>query len=379
MSDRNKKIASALLGLFAILGLYTQCVIEPPKSATPKKINATTQQSTATNTNSNSNVAPTPTPPPVPTTQPWPTVAPLPVAQTHFETQIVPLFQMNCSACHAPPVNNPALPGPLTIFTYSEMVRMLNNGTSRDNNQLMNKIRNISSHAGGNRCPGGLTDTVCNMVRGWYDAEHPNVTPPPNPANLPTGQITAITNLGKVTGWAADPDSLGTAVTVNFYVDGPAGTGVLIGSTTANLAGFNGGYSGNHAFQYYIPVSYRDGVTRQLYAAIPDTQGDISLSGMPMTFTAYASTVAGFNYYEGTLKPLLTNRCANCHTIGYDQHFASLLNPAPAVGGSATNNEMINMPSGRHGTKNHPGGNICGTKDGAPCAQIQTWWNLEFN
>lgn len=378
MNKNQKKIIGSVAILMATLGLYTQCVIEPPKSATPKKVNALTQQSTTSQSSPTNTNTVNPTPTPVPTSTPV-VVAPPSNAQNHFDTQVKIAFENNCMLCHTAPVNNPALPGPLTIFTYSEMLRMLNNGTSRDNNQLINKIRNIVSHAGGNRCPQGLTDTVCNMVRGWWDQEHPTVTPTPNPTNLPVGQITSVTNMGKVTGWAADPDSLTSAVTVNFYVDGPSGTGVQIGSTIANLSGFNGGYSGNHAFQFFIPVTYRDGTTRTLYAAISDNAMDVALSGSPVSFTAYASTVEGFNYYENTLKPQLTSRCASCHTIGYDQHFSSLLNPPPVSGGTATNNEMINMPNGRHSGNNHPGGNICGTKDGVPCSLIQTWWNLEFN
>jgi len=373
--EKWKKITLAFLSVVGLLFGYTQCVIEAPKNATAKKINTSTNLSVSNPTSNTSNTSPTPTPTPGTT----PGVTQLTGNQL-FDQQVKPLFESNCFACHAPPVNQPILPGPLTIYTYSEMLQKLKLGTTRDSNSLMNKIRNITSHSGGNRCPQGLTDVVCDAVAKWWDFENGGTTTtPPTNTTLPTGAVTSITNMGKVTGWAADPEDLNSAVVVQFYVDGPPGTGTRIGGITANQSGFNGGYAGNHAFQYFIPVAYRDGVTRQLYATVTDTTGDIALTGTPMTFTAYASQVNGFNYYTNTLKPILTNRCASCHTIGYDQHFASLLSPSKAAGGTQTNNEMINMPSGSHMGKNHPGGNICGNKNNSPCSEIQTWWTLEFN
>ena len=253
------------------------------------------------------------------------------------------------------------------------------NGTSGTSNQLMDKLQGLPAHAGGNRCPGGVTDMICELVGQWWQRENPGNTGNGNGnSNDPTGSILAVSATGKVTGWAADPLDTGSAVTVNFYLDGEMGTGTFIGSVQADDAGFNGGYPGSHAYTYYIPISYRDGSAHQLYAYVTNGQTDVALMGSPWNFNAYTSTVAGFNYYNGTLKPILMTQCSSCHAIIYDVHFSSLLSPTPAQGGSITNNEMINMPSGSHNGNNHPGGNICGSKFNSPCSEIQTWWNLEL-
>jgi hypothetical protein len=265
------------------------------------------------------------------------------------------------------------------------------NGTSGADNELINKIQGIIGHAGGNRCPGGVTDTVCQVVADWYQQEmaapapSPNPTPAPTPTPPPvngvTGAISVITSTGKVTGYAGDSTDPNKTLGVNFYLDGPSGAGILLTNTPiqANLAGFNGGIAGAHAFNYFIPILYRDGISHTLYAYADDNGIETELMGSPYTFTAYTSTIEGFNYYNGTVKPLLDQRCSQCHAFTYDQNFSSLLTPSPANGGSMTNNEMINMPSGSSMGNNHPGGNICGTKDNSPCVEIQMWWDLEFN
>lgn len=72
-------------------------------------------------------------------------------------------------------------------------------------------------------------------------------------------------------GWTCDADNFGTALTVHFYADGPAGSGTFAGSATANysrpdVASSCGG-NGNHGFNYTLPANniYRDGRSHSWY------------------------------------------------------------------------------------------------------------------
>lgn len=375
------KIILVFIFLAMTLGSFTHCVIEPPKQATKKN----SRTAASTNNTEDNNDSNTVTIPPQPT--PIPTIAP-PIGNPgldFFNQNVAVNFQNNCMVCHAEPVQNPPLPGPLTIYNYDLMKVKLLNGSSATDNELIRKMQGIIGHAGGNRCPGGTADAVCQSVLDWYAMEAQPTTPVPTPTPDPItgsmGAISVITSMGKITGYAADPANPGKTLGVNFYLDGPSGAGTLLNGSPiqANLAGFNGGVAGTHAFNYYVPILYRDGMAHTIHAYAVDGSTESLLQGSPYNFTAYTSTIEGFNYYNGTVKPMLDQRCSGCHAFSYDQNFSSLLTPSPANGGSATNNEMINMPSGGNMGNNHPGGNICGSKDNSPCNEIQTWWDLEFN
>jgi mono/diheme cytochrome c family protein len=378
------KIILVFIFLAMTLGSFTHCVIEPPKQATNKK-NSRSTASSENNENSqnqnsddgNNNVGiPTPVPTAIPTTN---------AGEEFFNQNVLVNFQNNCMVCHAAPAANPPLPGPLTIYNYDQMRVKLLNGTSGTDNELIRKMQGIIGHAGGDRCPGGNTDTVCQNVIDWYGLEAtpstPSPTPTPDPVTGGTGAISVVSPMGKITGYAADPADPGKTIGVNFYLDGPSGAGTLMNQSPiqANLAGFNGGVAGTHAFNYYIPILYRDGMPHTVHAYGVDGNDEYLLQGTPYSFTAYTSTIEGFNYYNGTVKPMLDQSCSACHAFSYDQNFSSLLTPSPANGGTMDNNEMVNMPSGGSMGTNHPGGNICGSKNNSPCAEIQTWWDLEFN
>jgi len=359
-----------------VLGAFTHCVIEPPKSATKKNSRSTA----SSNNESNNTTSPSPTAPP-PVTNPVGNPG-----RDFFGQTVLPNFQNNCIACHADPSTNPPLPGPLTIYSYDSMRAKLTNGSNSTDNELIRKVQNLIGHVGGNRCPNGVTDLICQNLTDWYAAEFPVVAPPPSPTPNPavsglTGMLSVVSSKGKATGYAADSSDTNKVVGVNFYLDGPSGAGILLNNSPvqANQSGFNGGYAGAHAFNFFIPILYRDGVSHQLYVYADDGTDEVQVQGSPYTFAAYTNTVEGYNYYVSTVQPLLQNRCASCHAINYDQHYGSLISPSPANGGSMTNNEMINMPSGNNMGVNHPGGNLCGSKDNSPCAELQLWWDLEFN
>ena len=65
-------------------------------------------------------------------------------------------------------------------------------------------------------------------------------------------------------GWACDPNDYNAALQIHFYADGPAGTGVFLGATTANLpreaaVGTQCGGNPNHGFNYPHPDAFRSG------------------------------------------------------------------------------------------------------------------------
>jgi mono/diheme cytochrome c family protein len=380
--SRKIKIALSVSGIIFLLAGFTHCVIEPPKSAT--KVNSRgTASSTDTATETSTATPPTPVTPTPVTPAPVPPVGSDP-GREFFDQTVLPNFQNNCMVCHTEPINQPPLPGPLTIYNYDQMKASISTGTNATDNNLVRKVQGLIGHAGGNRCPGGINDAICKNITDWYAIEFqaPPITPSPPPvAQGLAGMVTVVSSLGKVSGYAANAQNLASTVGVNFYLDGPSGAGILLNNApiSANQAGFNGGYTGAHAFSYFLPILYRDGLSHTLYAYAVENNVETQLQGSPYTFTAYVSSIDGYNYYNATVRPLLQQRCASCHSINYDQHFGSLLSPSPANGGTMTDNEMINMPAGRNMNTNHPGGNLCGSKDNSPCVELQTWWDLEFN
>ncbi len=116
----------------------------------------------------------------------------------------------------------------------------------------------------------------------------------PAPINKPpVGSLDAIDQLGNATGWSADPDvaNISQSVTVQMYIDGPAGTGVSAGAVVANLPRGDvnqAGYPGNHGFSWPIPAQFKDGKAHTLYAyGLDKTVANVStlLSNRPLSFT----------------------------------------------------------------------------------------------
>ncbi|MCL5666150.1 MAG: malectin domain-containing carbohydrate-binding protein, partial [Patescibacteria group bacterium] len=96
---------------------------------------------------------------------------------------------------------------------------------------------------------------------------------------------------GTVYGWAKDPDSENQAIVVHLYFDGQPGSNV---SPIGVTAGDYRSDIGNHAFNFSIPDSYKDGKVHTVYAYgidLNDATGNsnVMLSGSPKTFTLSAA------------------------------------------------------------------------------------------
>ncbi len=107
----------------------------------------------------------------------------------------------------------------------------------------------------------------------------------------PVGCFDVVTD-GTARGWTYDPDPPAAAVTVHFYLDGPAGGGgTFIGAVPANLPrpDVNAalGIPGDHGWAYPIPAHLLS-APHTLHAYALDTTGGINplLTGSPKGFGA---------------------------------------------------------------------------------------------
>ncbi|WP_127714075.1 hypothetical protein [Halobacteriovorax sp. HLS] len=299
-------------------------------------------------------------------------------AYSYYEEVVSPALQaQNCLLCHSS--NGGA---PISVGEYDQLKALMMNSTNYQGSTLNMKMIGSMAHAGGVKCANS-TEGICEKFANWYALEFSQLNPPvvdnppTNSGSGVMGSVDVISSLGKINGWAGDSFNVNSTLQVEFYLDGPKGSGTFLGSVSANLPG--GSVTGNHGFIFFIPSQYRDGSAHQLYGyAIDSNQQEIALANSPQNIYTYAPSIEGYDFYQNNVKPLLDSRCSSCHAVNYDQHFNSLLSPSPGAGGSATNNEMINMPAGSHNGKGHPGGNICGNKNNSPCSEIQAWWQVEF-
>jgi hypothetical protein len=203
----------------------------------------------------------------------------------------------------------------------------------------------------------------------------PSASPTPTPTGIPlkSGELSTVTAVGRVTGWAIDPANLNAMIDVSIYVDGPEGSGILAAETVANLSGFDGGNGNRHAFAVNLDPEFNTGTARMIYV-YADVGGMLKPIGQK-SYTSYAPKDAGRTFFANNLQNTLTQRCGGCHGVGYEQQYADLIQPPPDQGGTALNNLLLNKPSAQVA---HGGGNICGGANGAPCSLFQQWWTIEF-
>jgi PKD repeat protein len=141
---------------------------------------------------------------------------------------------------------------------------------------------------------------TCNGAGGASSQSATVTVVPLPPANvLPIGAFEKIKTGGIIKGWTLDPDSATLSNTVQIYINGPIGTGSLTASyatdilrTDINTAQVT---SGNHGFEFTIPVLYRDGYAHKAYVYgidINDPTKSTLLLGSPKSFTLAAPKFA---------------------------------------------------------------------------------------
>ena len=100
----------------------------------------------------------------------------------------------------------------------------------------------------------------------------------------PTGFLDSV-NCNQFTGWAKDPNTIGS-ISVHFYIDGEAGTGTYIGGVTANQHRGDLPFDDkNHGFTFRTPASIKDGHQHHIYAYGIDEQNQVNslLNNSPLT------------------------------------------------------------------------------------------------
>jgi hypothetical protein len=289
-----------------------------------------------------------------------------------FTTRVLPVYRQMCISCHADPRQPAEVRAPLSIYSYQSMKAFLDIGAAPEDNKLWNLVRNFEPHTGGDRCKDGKTQSPCKEMIDWWIVEK---GPPPAGAGQ-VGRITDVTSLGRVYGYAFDPQNSAVFVQVNFYIDGPKGTGTSIGSTMANKPGDDGNQPGDHSFSLDLPEAYRNGKAREIFAYALIGNEEKAISSVGYKYTAYSFTQAGRDFYNANVQGRMGG-CGGCHTISYEQQFYSMIAPSPAKGGTATNNQLINKAAQTNGAS-HGGGQSCGNPNASPCAEFQRWWQVEF-
>lgn len=183
------------------------------------------------------------------------------------------------------------------------------------------------------------------------------------------GTIGSISTSGSIWGYAYDPNNKTKSMRVYFYVDGPVGTGKLIGNSLANIQSL--GINAGHYYSFTIPATYADGKPHKIYAY--GHAATVSFSLTPTSFAYTAFTPKAENIYNQGINNLVTSTCNKCHSWNFkDLYYGALLSPTPAQGGTATNNKFIQKMQG------HGGGKYCNALTDFPCSDIQAWWNAEF-
>jgi hypothetical protein len=127
----------------------------------------------------------------------------------------------------------------------------------------------------------------------------PIAAPPPPPPSPTRGSLDSVT-CDEIAGWAEDPNSAGTAIPVDLYVDGPAGSGSLLGRFTAgndraDLCKAIG--SCDHGFAVQTDARLYDGREHSVYAyAIAATKGVANglLGGAPKALHCAAALTGDF-------------------------------------------------------------------------------------
>ena len=90
-------------------------------------------------------------------------------------------------------------------------------------------------------------------------------------------------------GWACDRNDFNAALAIDIYVDGPAGTGQLLGTTIANrpreaaVGNLCGDGHSNHGYELPFPASLRNGQTHSIYAYARYAATTALLTGAPIT------------------------------------------------------------------------------------------------
>ncbi len=172
---------------------------------------------------------------------------------------------------------------------------------------------NVSLDRTNGGCPGNPIPTpTCEDPNATnFGGPLPCAYPPTGPTNNPPAGVLDAATCELIGGWAVDNDTPNQAVTIEVYMDGPAGSGTLVATVQANLPRAD---VGNHAFHIQpLPAQLRNGQSHTVHVYMLDTT-----SGAKSLLTNGVKTIPAC----GT-PPTPTNRppvgvfdAATCEIIG---------------------------------------------------------------
>lgn len=109
-------------------------------------------------------------------------------------------------------------------------------------------------------------------------------TPVPTPGNNPPGGYLDGADCQIIGGWAKDPDSPNTPVTVEIWINGPRGAGQLYRTVVADI--YRADLGGDHAYHINVPYEDLDGLSHDIYAYAIDNEVPstvVKLTNSPIT------------------------------------------------------------------------------------------------
>jgi hypothetical protein len=94
----------------------------------------------------------------------------------------------------------------------------------------------------------------------------------------PMGKFESVGADRVLRGWTLDPSNPNASNSVSFYINGPIGSGTLMGTVSANIVrpdvNASTGLPGNHGYEFAVPSQYHDGLNHVVYAYGQDLGSD---------------------------------------------------------------------------------------------------------
>jgi hypothetical protein len=119
----------------------------------------------------------------------------------------------------------------------------------------------------------------------------------------PMGKFETVGTDRILRGWTLDPSNPNASNSVSFYINGPMGSGTLIGTVSASIVrpdvNASTGLPGNHGYEFTVPSQYHDGLNHVVYAYGQDLGSDpvTMLQDSPKVFN-YTPTFISRTAYD---------------------------------------------------------------------------------
>jgi len=181
---------------------------------------------------------------------------------------------------------------------------------------------------------------------------------------------------GGITGYAYNSNNPSQLISIQFYINGPMGSGTYLGSVDANQVLIAEGNADGFSFQ--PAAAYMDSAPRKLYAyMVPSGASSATLIGGAAVDYFAGADSRGLAYFNANLANTLATQCVKCHGNTWSNYYTTrgnLGDPTPLSGGTATNNTFYQFISNQGGV--HPGGNQCSGNN--LCNEVETWYSMDF-